>query len=301
MKTILITGANGQLGRELQLRLSDRDDFEMLVTDVDELDITDVDAIDAYFASHAIDCVVNCAAYTAVDAAEDNVELCRRLNATAPTLLARACARKGARMIHISTDYVLGGDGHRPYREDDEPHPLGVYGLTKLEGERGVIEALPEAVILRTAWLYSPHGKNFVKTMLKLGRTLETLRVVVDQVGTPTYALDLADCIVAVLTATEWHPGIYHVSDEGAISWYDFTMAIHRLAGITECRVSPCMTSEYPTRATRPHYSVLDKSKFKATFGVTLPHWEVSLRHCLQRIAQSEGGDQLFPLKISLN
>ncbi len=301
MKTILITGANGQLGRELQLRLSDRDDFEMLVTDVDELDITDVDAIDAYFASHAIDCVVNCAAYTAVDAAEDNVELCRRLNATAPTLLARACARKGARMIHISTDYVLGGDGHRPYREDDEPHPLGVYGLTKLEGERGVIEALPDAVILRTAWLYSPHGKNFVKTMLKLGRTLETLRVVVDQVGTPTYALDLADCIVAVLTATDWHPGIYHVSDEGAISWYDFTMAIHRLAGITECRVSPCMTSEYPTRATRPHYSVLDKSKFKATFGVTLPHWEVSLRHCLQRIAQSEGGDQLFPLKISLN
>ena len=301
MKTILITGANGQLGRELQLRLSDRDDFEMLVTDVDELDITDVDAIDAYFASHAIDCVVNCAAYTAVDAAEDNVELCRRLNATAPTLLARACARKGARMIHISTDYVLGGDGHRPYREDDEPHPLGVYGLTKLEGERGVIEALPDAVILRTAWLYSPHGKNFVKTMLKLGRTLETLRVVVDQVGTPTYALDLADCIVAVLTATEWHPGVYHVSDEGAISWYDFTMAIHRLAGITECRVSPCMTSEYPTRATRPHYSVLDKSKFKATFGVTLPHWEVSLRHCLQRIAQSEGGDQLFPLKISLN
>ena len=212
MKTILITGANGQLGRELQLRLSDRDDFEMLVTDVDELDITDVDAIDAYFASHAIDCVVNCAAYTAVDAAEDNVELCRRLNATAPTLLARACARKGARMIHISTDYVLGGDGHRPYREDDEPHPLGVYGLTKLEGERGVIEALPDAVILRTAWLYSPHGKNFVKTMLKLGRTLETLRVVVDQVGTPTYALDLADCIVAVLTATDWHPGIYHVS-----------------------------------------------------------------------------------------
>ena len=301
MKTILITGANGQLGRELQLRLSDRDDFEMLVTDVDELDITDVDAIDAYFASHAIDCVVNCAAYTAVDAAEDNVELCRRLNAIAPTLLARACARKGARMIHISTDYVLGGDGHRPYREDDEPHPLGVYGLTKLEGERGVIEALPYAVILRTAWLYSPHGKNFVKTMLKLGRTLETLRVVVDQVGTPTYALDLADCIVAVLTATDWHPGIYHVSDEGAISWYDFTMAIHRLAGITECRVSPCMTSEYPTRATRPHYSVLDKSKFKATFGVTLPHWEVSLRHCLQRIAQSEGGDQLFPLKISLN
>ena len=301
MKTILITGSNGQLGRELQLRLSDRDDFEMLVTDVDELDITDADAIDAYFASHAIDCVVNCAAYTAVDAAEDNVELCRRLNATAPTLLARACARKGARMIHISTDYVLGGDGHRPYREDDEPHPLGVYGLTKLEGERGVIEALPDAVILRTAWLYSPHGKNFVKTMLKLGRTLETLRVVVDQVGTPTYALDLADCIVAVLTATDWHPGIYHVSDEGAISWYDFTMAIHRLAGITECRVSPCMTSEYPTRATRPHYSVLDKSKFKATFGVTLPHWEVSLRHCLQRIAQSEGGDQLFPLKISLN
>lgn len=301
MKTILITGANGQLGRELRLRLSDRDDFEMLVTDVDELDITDVDAIDAYFASHAIDCVVNCAAYTAVDAAEDNVELCRRLNATAPTLLARACARKGARMIHISTDYVLGGDGHRPYREDDEPHPLGVYGLTKLEGERGVIEALPDAVILRTAWLYSPHGKNFVKTMLKLGSTLETLRVVVDQVGTPTYALDLADCIVAVLTATDWHPGIYHVSDEGAISWYDFTMAIHRLAGITECRVSPCMTSEYPTRATRPHYSVLDKSKFKATFGVTLPHWEVSLRHCLQRIAQSEGGDQLFPLKISLN
>ena len=301
MKTILITGANGQLGRELQILLERRDDFEMLVTDVDELDITDAAAINDYFASHTIDYVVNCAAYTAVDAAEDNVELCHLLNATAPTLLARACAHYGARMVHISTDYVLGGDGHRPYREDDETHPLGAYGITKLEGERGVIEVLPEAIILRTAWLYSPHGKNFVKTMLKLGRTLDSLRVVVDQVGTPTYALDLAECILAVLSAPQWHAGIYHVSDEGAISWYDFTMAIHRLAGITECQVSPCMTSEYPTRAQRPHYSVLDKSKFKATFGITLPHWEVSLRHCLQRIAQSDSGDQLIPLKISLN
>jgi dTDP-4-dehydrorhamnose reductase len=266
------------------------------------LDITDREAVRRIVDQEQVDVIVNCAAYTNVDKAETDIDLCRLLNATAPGILADAMTRVGGLLVHISTDYVFGGDPYNtPCREDQKGTPTGIYGQTKLEGEQAILQSGCQYVILRTAWLYSEFGKNFVKTMLNLTATKPSLKVVFDQVGTPTYALDLADCIVAVLTATEWHPGIYHVSDEGAISWYDFTMAIHRLAGITECRVSPCMTSEYPTRATRPHYSVLDKSKFKATFGVTLPHWEVSLRHCLQRIAQSEGGDQLFPLKISLN
>ena len=283
-KTVLITGANGQLGNEMRLVLDGNDAFSPIFTDVQELDITSKEAIDAFFANHHIDYVVNCAAYTAVDNAEDNVELCSRLNADAVEYLAQAAKHHGAKMVQISTDYVFNGTNFRPYREDDETSPCSVYGSTKLDGEHRLLQCLPDAVIFRTAWLYSPFGKNFVKTMLNLGRTKETLSVIFDQVGTPTYAKDLAVAIMNVLTAEQWHSGVYHFSDEGAISWYDFTKAIHRISGITTCDVKPCTTAEYPTKAKRPHFSVLDKSKYKTTFNASIPYWEDSLRECINRI-----------------
>lgn len=283
-KTVLITGANGQLGNEMRLALQHSLGFTPIFTDVQELDITSKDAIDSYFEHHTIHFVVNCAAYTNVDNAEDNGQLCMRLNADAVEYLADAAQRHQTKMIQISTDYVFDGCNCRPYREDDIPSPRSVYGRTKLEGEQRLLKLLPDAVIFRTAWLYSPFGKNFVKTMLSLGRSKECLKVIFDQVGTPTYAKDLADAIMLVLKSEQWHAGIYHFSDEGAISWYDFTKAIHRIAGITTCNVAPCTTAEYPTKATRPHYSVLDKSKYKTTFDVSIPYWEDSLRDCINRI-----------------
>lgn len=282
---ILITGANGQLGRELRLVLANEIDFAPQFTDVEELDITSPEAIEHYFSAHPIDCVVNCAAYTAVDRAESDEQLCRKLNADAVEHLAKAAKAHNARMIHISTDYVFDGTACRPYDEQSDTCPTSVYGLTKLEGEKRLRITLPEdSIIIRTAWLYSPHGKNFVKTMLELGRTRDQLRVVCDQVGTPTYALDLASTIVTILRHDTWMPGIYHFSNEGAISWYDFTMAIHRIAGITGCDVQPCTTDQYPTPARRPSYSVLDKTLIKRTFGFSIPYWEESLAHCIQRL-----------------
>ena len=281
-KNILITGANGQLGREMR-KVLDSDIFvNAIYTDVEELDITDAAAIDSCIESNKVEYIVNCAAYTAVDAAENNVELCTKLNVEAPTLLAQAAHKHGAKLIHISTDYVFDGTSCRPYREDDKICPTSVYGSTKADGEKHILDVAPESIIIRTAWLYSPHGKNFVKTMIELGRSRETLRVVSDQVGTPTNALDLASVIKTFIDCDEWHPGIYHFSNEGAISWYDFTMAIHRIAGITTCHVLPCMTEDYPTAATRPHYSVLDKSKIKATLGIEIPYWEESLEQCIK-------------------
>lgn len=284
LKNILITGANGQLGNEMRLQLENREEFSPIFTDVQELDITSKEAINAFFDTHEIDCVVNCAAYTAVDNAEDNVELCTRLNADAVEYLAQAAKSHGAKMVQISTDYVFSGCECRPYIEDDATSPRSVYGSTKLEGERKLLNVLPDAIIFRTAWLYSPFGKNFVKTMLNLGRTKTALKVIFDQVGTPTYAKDLAQAILTAITFEQWKPGVYHFSDEGAISWYDFTKAIHRIAGICTCSVSPCVTAEYPTKATRPHFSVLDKSKYKNTFHTTVPYWEDSLRDCINRI-----------------
>lgn len=284
LKNILITGANGQLGNEMRLLLESNGEFSPIFTDVQELNITSQDAINAFFESHKIDCVVNCAAYTAVDNAEDNVDLCTRLNANAVEYLAQAAKKHDAKMVQISTDYVFDGCGYRPYREDDATSPRSVYGCTKLEGERKLLNTLPDAIIFRTAWLYSPFGKNFVKTMLNLGRTKDSLKVIFDQVGTPTYAKDLAQAILTAITFQQWKPGIYHFSDEGAISWYDFTKAIHRVAGINTCCVTPCVTAEYPTKATRPHFSVLDKSKYKSTFHATVPYWEDSLRDCINRI-----------------
>lgn len=283
-KTILVTGANGQLGNEMREILNGNAAFSPIFTDVQELDITSKHAIDSFFDNHHIDYVVNCAAYTAVDNAEDNVELCTQLNADAVEYLAEASKRVGAKMIQVSTDYVFDGCGFRPYREDDSTSPCSVYGSTKLEGERRMCACLDDAIIFRTAWLYSPFGKNFVKTMLTLGKTKESLKVIFDQVGTPTYAKDLAEAIITALSSPEWHSGIYHFSDEGAISWYDFTKAIHRIAGITTCKVYPCTTAEYPTKAKRPHYSVLDKSKYKSVFKASIPYWEDSLKDCINRL-----------------
>ena len=289
LTNILLTGANGQLGRELRLLLDSDRRFEVVYTDVAELDITSREAVDRFVAECRPHYIVNCAAYTAVDRAEDDEAAATLLNTQAVAILARAAASCGARMVHVSTDYVFDGQACRPYREDAPTRPTSVYGRTKLGGELALLTTLPgQAVVLRTAWLYSPHGSNFVKTMLKLGRERNELRVVYDQVGNPTSATDLARAIVTVLTAPQWKPGIYHYADEGAVSWYDFTKAIHRLAGITGCNVQPCLSSDYPTRATRPHYSVLDKAKFKAAFHTTIPHWEESLKACLQQILNQQ-------------
>ena len=290
MNNILITGANGQLGHEMRNVLSGDQHFNVVYTDVTgddivTLDITDQQAVEQAIAAHGINCIVNCAAYTAVDAAEDNEPLAAQLNAHAVGILARAAKQQGARMIHVSTDYVFDGKGCIPYNEEMPTNPQSAYGRTKLDGERQLLETLgDDAVILRTAWLYSPYGKNFVKTMLTLGREKPALKVVFDQVGSPTCARDLARAIVTVLTADQWHGGIYHFSNEGVISWYDFTLAIHRLACITGCDVQPCHSDEFPAKASRPSYSVLDKTKFKTTFNVTVPYWQDSLQETLKQL-----------------
>ena len=287
---ILITGANGQLGHEMRNVLASDLRFDATFTDVagDDtvtLDITDEAAVEQMVTDRAIDIIVNCAAYTAVDAAEDNEDLASRLNADAVGILARVAKRHGARMVHVSTDYVFDGKACIPYTEDMPTCPQSAYGRTKLDGERQLLDALgDDAVILRTAWLYSPYGKNFVKTMLMLGKDKPALKVVFDQVGSPTCARDLARAIVTVMTAGQWHGGIYHFSNEGVISWYDFTLAIHRLAGITTCDVQPCHSDEFPAKAHRPAYSVLDKTRFKTTFGVTVPYWLDSLDDTIKQL-----------------
>ena len=287
MKKILVTGANGQLGNEMRALACEHTAFEYYFTDVAELDICDEQAVKRFVDERQIDVIVNCAAYTAVDKAEDNVELCDRLNRLAPGYLAKAVAARGGELVQISTDYVFDGTAHLPYREDQPTCPNSVYGRTKLSGEEEARRHCPRTLVLRTAWLYSPYGNNYVKTMLRLGREKETLGVIFDQTGTPTYAHDLA---AAIFTALEKGivPGVYHFSNEGVCSWYDFTKAIHRMAGITTCRVRPLHTEEYPTRAARPHYSVLDKSLFKETYSCDIPYWMDSLEECIQRIIHQE-------------
>ncbi|MBR5038170.1 MAG: dTDP-4-dehydrorhamnose reductase [Prevotella sp.] len=280
---ILITGCNGQLGNEIQLLENVDTHNTYFNTDVEELDITDLDAIEQFVTANSIDGIVNCAAYTAVDKAEANEELCTRLNAEAPAYLAQAIEKRGGWMIQISTDYVFDGTQHTPYREDDDTCPNSVYGRTKLVGEFNVLKLCKRSMIIRTAWLYSTYGNNFVKTMIRLGREKTELGVIFDQIGTPTYARDLAQMIMTAI-AKGIEPGIYHFSNEGVISWYDFTKAIHRLAGITTCHVRPLHTSEYPTAAQRPPYSVLDKTKIKQTYGVEIPYWEESLRECIEKL-----------------
>lgn len=278
---ILVTGCNGQLGNEIQLLEKNYPQYTFFNTDVQELDITDTNAIEKFVEDNHIDGIINCAAYTAVDKAESDEALCTKLNAEAPAYLANAIEKQGGWMIHVSTDYVFNGTNHIPYTEECETQPCGVYGKTKLVGEFNVLKFCKRAVIIRTAWLYSTFGNNFVKTMLKLGKEREALNVVFDQIGTPTYAADLAHTIMQVIEKGII-PGTYHFTNEGVTSWYDFTIAIHRIAGIKSCKVQPIHTSEYPTPAMRPHYSVLDKTKIKQTYGIEIPHWEESLNTCIQ-------------------
>lgn len=273
------------MGREMRNVIATDPSLNGIYTDVEELDITSLEAINSFLDAHPADVIVNCAAFTAVDRAEQEPDLCHKLNVEAVENLAQAAKTHGSKLIHISTDYVFDGTAHRPYREDCPTCPASVYGNTKLEGEKRLQAVMSnDSIIIRTAWLYSPYGKNFVKTMMELGKTRPQLNVVCDQVGTPTYALDLARAIMAIINAPQWLPGIYHFSNEGAISWYDFTKAIHRIAGITSCDVQPCSTEQYPTPARRPHYSVLDKSLIKRTFGLKIPYWEDSLAECIERL-----------------
>lgn len=278
---ILVTGANGQLGNEMRVVAGGQTALVYHFTDVAELDICDEQAVERFVVEGAIDCIVNCAAYTNVNKAEEDAVLCDRLNHLAPANLARVAARHRIGLVHVSTDYVFNGEHHVPYREDDATCPNSVYGTTKLAGEEAIRTIHPEAVVIRTAWLYSSFGNNFVKTMLRLGKEREELGVVFDQIGTPTYARDLARAIQHIV-GSGIVPGIYHYSNEGVCSWYDFTKAIFDLAGITTCCLKPLHTDEYPTPAARPHYSVLDKTKIKQTYGVKVLHWMDSLRECIK-------------------
>ena len=280
---ILVTGANGQLGNEMQVLARENLQHTYFFTDVQELDICDEQAVYAYVSEHKINIIVNCAAYTAVDKAEDNVELCDKLNNIAPGYLARAAQANGAAMIQVSTDYVFDGTAHIPYTEEEPTCPASVYGSTKLAGEQNVMDHCEKAMVIRTAWLYSIYGNNFVKTMIRLGQERDSLGVIFDQIGTPTYANDLAQAIFAAINKGVVR-GIYHFSDEGVCSWYDFTIAIHRLAGIASCKVKPLHPADYPAKAPRPHYSVLDKTKIKDTFGIEIPHWEESLKRCINQL-----------------
>ena len=278
---ILITGCNGQLGNEIKLLEKEYTQHTYFNTDVAELDITDADAIEKFVDENNIDGIINCAAYTAVDKAETDKETCTAINTVAPAYLAAAIEKRAGWLIHISTDYVFNGTKHTPYVENDTPCPDSVYGNTKLAGELGVQKLCKRTMISRTGWLYSTFGNNFVKTMLRLGREKETLGVIFDQIGTPTYAADLAK---AIMTAVEKGitPDVFHFSNEGVASWYDFTLAIHRIAGIKGCHVKPLHTAEYPTPAMRPHYSVLDKTKIKQAYDIEIPHWETSLVKCIK-------------------
>jgi dTDP-4-dehydrorhamnose reductase len=282
---ILVTGSNGQLGNEIRLIAKEHPEHNYFFTDIQELDICDEQNVIDFANNNDIKFIVNCAAFTAVDKAEDNANrlLCDKLNRLAPQYLAHAAEAAGATLIHVSTDYVYDGRSYVPYREDDKCHPKSVYGASKLAGEINAMSICHQCVILRTAWLYSPFGNNFVKTMLRLGKERENLNVVFDQIGTPTYGHDLAQAIFHIIEKGAI-PGIYHFSDEGVCSWYDFAKAIHRAAGITTCKISPVHTDEYPAIAYRPPYSVLDKTKIKTTYNIEIPQWEDSLQHCLNRM-----------------
>ena len=283
MKNILITGANGQLGNEMRVLSEENKEYTYFFTDVAELDICNEQAVMDFVKANHIQVIVNCAAYTAVDKAEENIEFCTKLNADAVGYLAKAAEANQAEFIQISTDYVFDGTAHTPYRETEPTCPNSVYGSTKLAGEQNALTLCSRAMVIRTAWLYSTFGNNFVKTMIRLGKERDSLCVIFDQIGTPTYARDLARAIYAAIRQGVT-PGVYHFSNEGVCSWYDFTKAIHRLAGIKDCKVNPLHTEEYPTPAKRPHYSVLDKTKIKNTYHIEIPYWMDSLQSCIAQL-----------------
>ncbi len=289
---ILVTGANGQLGNEMQIAAKNSAD-RYIFTDVcegyEKLDITNLEAVREIVARENIGCIVNCAAWTNVDAAETAGKIVEDLNAAAPENLAKAMKEAGGLLVHISTDYVFGGDPYNtPCREDQKGTPTGVYGLTKLHGEQRIIATGVKYLIIRTAWLYSEFGKNFVKTMLNLTATKPRLNVVFDQVGTPTYAGDLAGVIFDIVENRKWegNTGIYHYYNEGVCSWYDFTKKIAELAGNAACDIQPCHSEEFPSPVRRPSYSVLDKTKIKETFGIEIPYWTDSLKKCLNNMGR---------------
>jgi dTDP-4-dehydrorhamnose reductase len=285
MKTILVTGANGQLGNEMRI-VAKGNNNNWIFTDVEDLDITNIDAVRQCVANNKVDVIVNCAAYTNVDAAEMNEALAEKLNSEAPENLARIMNEVGGLLVHISTDYVFGAETYNiPCRENQKGTPTGVYGMTKLHGEQRIINTGCNHVIIRTAWLYSEFGKNFCKTMMNLTATKSQLKVVFDQVGTPTYALDLANAIMMVIDKFDGtQTGIYHYSNEGVCSWYDFTKMIAEYCGTTECDIQPCHSDEFPSPVKRPSYSVLDKTKIKEVFDVKVPYWTDSLKKCINNL-----------------
>lgn len=282
---ILITGANGQLGNEMR-KVSAVSPNNYIFTDVAELDITDKDAVLEFVKSNGVNIVVNCAAYTNVDKAEDDETTAEKINATAVANLAEAIKAVDGTLFHVSTDYVFGSEGNTPRSEDMPLNPLGAYGRTKLHGEQAIESVGCKAVVIRTAWLYSEFGNNFLKTMLKLTAERESLNVVFDQVGTPTYAGDLAIAIFTIIESNIYNgnEGVYHFSNEGVCSWYDFATEIAVAAGNTKCNIQPCHSNEFPSKVTRPPFSVLDKSKIKKTFGLEIPHWRESMIYCINRL-----------------
>ena len=287
---ILVTGANGQLGNEMRIVSRESAD-NYIFTDVAELDITSLDAVRAMVAAHDVKVIINCAAYTNVDKAEEETALCELLNATAVENLAVAMKEVDGLLVHVSTDYVFGGDPYNtPCTEDKKGTPTGVYGLSKLHGEQNIQRVGCHHLIIRTAWLYSEYGRNFVKTMLALTASKPRLNVVFDQVGTPTYAYDLAAAIFDIVENRKYtgNDGIYHYSNEGVCSWYDFTKMIAEYAGNTTCDIQPCHSNEFPSKVVRPAYSVLDKTKIKTTFGLSVPYWTDSLKVCLKNIKDQE-------------
>ncbi len=289
MSKVLVTGGNGQLGQCLRSISNDLENIELIFTDVNELDICKLEELKDFLAYNSFDYLINCAAYTAVDKAEQEKTMARELNAEAVKNIAIAAAENQVKIIHISTDYVFDGKTYKPYLETDFAVPESHYGQTKLLGEKYLMEYQAKSMIIRTAWLYSEFGNNFVNTMIKLGNERDQLRIVADQVGTPTYAVDLAQAILTIITKIEnkakaFIPGIYHYSNEGVCSWYDFTLNIHQMMGI-ECKVSPIESIEYPTAAPRPYYSVLNKNKIKTTYKLTIPYWISSLEKCLKKLA----------------
>jgi dTDP-4-dehydrorhamnose reductase len=314
MSKILVTGANGQLGSELRAlvesnillgmdpRIKSEDDesrhsresgnlalsiYQFTFTDRNALDLSNLCKLEDYFDNHTFDIIINCAAYTVVDKAESDEELANTINNRAVSLLAKIAKKKNISLIHISTDYVFNGQNYRPYIETDLTDPQGVYGRTKRDGENAILEVSPKnCIIIRTSWVYSSFGNNFVKTMLRLGKERDSLGVIFDQVGTPTYARDLAQAILEVLPQVQNEsPEIYHYSNEGVASWYDFAQAIFELSNIS-CEVNPITTDQYPTPATRPHYSLLNKNKIKEHFGISIPYWKKSIKECLEYLGE---------------
>lgn len=278
---ILVTGSKGQLGNEIQRAIKPNADWHFFYTDVNDLDITKESMVMDFCQDNAINVIINCAAYTAVDKAEDDVVTATLINNTAVEILGKAAAKNKAKVIHISTDYVYAGTSCQPYRENEPTAPHSVYGHTKLDGELSLIKHCPDAIIIRTSWLYSSFGNNFVKTITSLAKKHDELKVIFDQVGTPTYAGDLAKAILEIIHQDAKTAGIFHFSNEGACSWYDFAHSLLELQNIT-CRIIPVESSEFPSKVDRPHYSVLNKKHIKESYNITIPHWEESLEKCLK-------------------